>query len=155
MAIPKFHGSVRSTPRGCFCSRRVHTAATHFPPEFKCSQDALDDENEPLLDGIIAQRSVACVAELLRAMPICLEADKALTKCKKEKREPTAEEIRSQNLASYTLLENFRAPRQGCSGGGASDYYFPAQTKLWGRLYDTHERTLVFDGRVPCFGYDW
>jgi len=32
------------------------------------------------------------VSELIRAMPICLEADKALTACKKEKRDPTAEE---------------------------------------------------------------
>jgi len=32
------------------------------------------------------------VAELIRAMPICLQADAALTACKKEKRDPTADE---------------------------------------------------------------
>jgi len=34
------------------------------------------------------------VSELLRAMPICLQADAALTACKKEKRQPTADEAK-------------------------------------------------------------
>ena len=34
------------------------------------------------------------VSELLRAMPICLKADVALTACKKEKRDPTADEAK-------------------------------------------------------------
>ena len=34
------------------------------------------------------------VAELIRAMPICLDADAALTACKKEKRDPTADEVK-------------------------------------------------------------
>jgi len=34
------------------------------------------------------------VSELMRAMPICLQADVALTACKKEKREPTADEAK-------------------------------------------------------------
>jgi len=33
------------------------------------------------------------VSELIRAMPICLSADAALTACKKEKRDPTAAEV--------------------------------------------------------------
>ena len=32
------------------------------------------------------------VAGLIRAMPVCLEADAALMSCKREKREPTTEE---------------------------------------------------------------
>ena len=32
------------------------------------------------------------VSELIRAMPICLQADAYLTACKKEKRQPTADE---------------------------------------------------------------
>jgi len=34
------------------------------------------------------------VSELIRAMPICLEADMALAACKKEKRDPTADEVK-------------------------------------------------------------
>ena len=43
------------------------------------------------------------VAALLRAMPVCLEADNILSACKKAKREPTADEAKAKPSSHATV----------------------------------------------------
>lgn len=54
---------------------------------------AMFAENVYLADGGVTGENR--VAELIKAMPICLEADTILATCKKTKREPSAQEVRS------------------------------------------------------------
>ena len=71
------------------------------------------------------------VAELLQAMPTCLEADAALTACKKEKREPTATEaalIAKADALRDKLVQVDVHEALGPLEDGNADYVRPAIT---------------------------
>ena len=71
------------------------------------------------------------VAELLQAMPTCLEADAALTACKKEKREPTAAEaalIAKADALRDKLVQVDVHEALGPLEDGNADYVRPAIT---------------------------
>ena len=77
------------------------------------------------------------VADLFEAMPVCLEADKVLTACKKEKRTPTADEaklIAKADAMRDKLVQVDVHTELGPLEEGNADYVRPAIVQTNERL---------------------